>query len=354
MKIAFFDTDQKDTEALQAIVASMPNAADLQCTFTQESITAENAEKFADAEAICIFVHSAITEEIIQSLPALKVICAMSTGFDHIDAAAAQKRGITICTVPGYGTHTVAEYAFSLILGISRKTFAATRHMKETHSFDTAAFEGFDLFGKTIGVVGTGRIGLNVARIAKGFGMRVIAFDVFPNAAAAAEIGYEYMPLEQLLSESDVVSLHVPYNKDTHHLINTSNIMGVKPGAVLINTARGEVLDTQAVVAALNANLLSGVGMDVIEGERIIGDEWQLISKNTDTASAADAASAAASDLAHYKTLLEEHMLIDRPEVFITPHIAFFSREAKHEILKITVDNLNAFAAGKPQNQIPS
>jgi D-lactate dehydrogenase len=275
----------------------------------------------------------------------------MSTGFDHIDAAAAQKRGITICTVPGYGTHTVAEYAFSLILGISRKTFAATRHMKETHSFDTAAFEGFDLFGKTIGVVGTGRIGLNVARIAKGFGMRVVAFDAFPNAAAAAEVGFEYMPLEQLLAESDVVSLHVPYNKDTHHLINTSNIMGVKPGAVLINTARGEVLDTQAVVAALNANLLSGVGMDVIEGERIIGDEWQLLSKGGDSAAATDNS---ASDLAHYKTLLEEHMLIDRPEVFITPHIAFFSREAKHEILKITVDNLNAFAAGKPQNQIPS
>ena len=126
--------------------------------------------------------------------------------------------------------------------------------------------------------------------------------------------------------------------------------MGVKPGAVLINTARGEVLDTQAVVAALNANLLSGVGMDVIEGERIVGDEWQMVSKGGDSAAAENSA----SDLAHYKTLLEEHMLIDRPEVFITPHIAFFSREAKHEILKVTVDNLEAFAAGKPQNQILS
>jgi D-lactate dehydrogenase len=348
MKIAFFDSDSKDQAALQEIVSAMPNSADLQCTFSHESITAENAKKYADAEAICIFVHSAVNEEIIKELPALKIICAMSTGFDHIDNAAAKQRGIVVCTVPGYGTHTVAEYAFSLILGISRKTFLATRSMKENHTFDTAAFEGFDLFGKTIGVVGTGRIGLNVARIAKGFSMRVIAFDVYPNAKMATEIGYEYMPLEQVLAESDVVSLHVPYNKDTHHLINTANILGMKKGAVLINTARGEVLETQAVVDALNKGILSGVGMDVIEGERLIGDEWQLISKggSTDTDPGAE--------LAHYKTLLEEHMLIDRPEVFITPHMAFFTREAKHEILKTTVDNINAFIAGKPQNQVPA
>jgi D-lactate dehydrogenase len=348
MKIAFFDTDSKDQAALQEIVSAMPDAADLQCTFSHESITADNAKKYADAEAICIFVHSAVSEEIIKELPTLKIICAMSTGFDHIDNAAAKRRGIAVCTVPGYGTHTVAEYAFSLILGITRKTFLATRSMKENHTFDTAAFEGFDLFGKTIGVVGTGRIGLNVARIAKGFSMRVVAFDVYPNAKMAAEIGYEYMPLEQVLAESDVVSLHVPYNKDTHHLINSTNILGMKKGAVLINTARGEVLETQAVVDALNKGILSGVGMDVIEGERLIGDEWQLISNggSTDPDPAAE--------LAHYKTLLEEHMLIDRPEVFITPHMAFFTREAKHEILKTTVDNINAFIAGKPQNQVPA
>ncbi len=342
MHISFFDTSAQDQVTLQDLISHSAGVSQLQCAFHPDSLTLENAHQFASSEAICIFVHSAVSEQILEQLPALKVICTMSTGFDHIDVAAAHKRGISICTVPGYGTHTVAEYAFSLILGISRKTFTATRAMKETHSFSITDFEGFDVYGKTIGIVGTGRIGLNVARIAKGFGMRIVSFDLFPNASAAAEIGFEYMNLEQVLSQSDVVSIHVPYTKDTHHLINTDNIMAIKRGAIFINTARGEVVDTQAIVAALDAGLLSGVGLDVLEGERDIADEWQLISSGNE------------HNQADYRRLLETQLLIDRPEVFVTPHIAFYTREAKHEILKVTVENLNAFMQGQTQNQIPS
>jgi D-lactate dehydrogenase len=192
---------------------------------------------------------------------------------------------------------------------------------------------GFELYGKTLGIVGTGRIGLKVAEIAKGFGMRILAYDTVPNAPQAQAIGFSYVSLDELLSRSDIVTLHVPYNTETHYLINKDNIGKFKPGALLVNTARGEICDTEALLFGIQEKILAGVALDVVEGERDLKEESQFFVER-DTM---------ALDPERIKRLLEDHILMGRPEVFITPHIAFFTAEAEHEIILTSIANIVSF-----------
>jgi D-lactate dehydrogenase len=197
---------------------------------------------------------------------------------------------------------------------------------------------GFDLKGKTIGVVGAGQIGLHVIRIAKGFSMNVLAYDARPNKILSEVLGFEYNSLEDLLARSDVITLHVPYNKYTHHLIDRDKFKLVKKGAILINTARGSVVDTEALIEALDQKILSGAGLDVFEGEELIKEEKQLVydPKNIE-------------DLAN---LVKDHVLLSKDNVVFTPHIAFYSKEAMERILETTVENVAAFVSGNPQNVV--
>lgn len=298
-------------------------------------------EVFADTEveAVSIFVHNAFGPAEMDRLPKLKYVATRSTGFDHIDLAEAKKRGIVVSNVPSYGVNTVAEFAFALLLALSRRICEANDRVSKEGSYSQKGLQGFDLAGKTIGIVGMGHIGVYVARIAKGFGMNVLVFDVHPDTALAAEIGFSYTELDELLSRSDVVTLHVPYNPHTHHLMNAERFAKMKRGAVLINTARGAVVETAALVTALENGTLGGAGLDVVEEEDDMLDEMKIF-KN------------AAPDAKEAVTILENRYLMQHPRVIVTPHIAFDTKEAVERILETTIENLRAFSAGTPINLV--
>lgn len=291
-----------------------------------------------DTEALCVFVNSPVTAAEMEHLPALKCIATRSTGFDHIDLAEAKRRNIAVASVPGYGAPTVAEFAFALLLALARKVCDAHARVS-TGAYTQEGLAGFDLMGKTIGIIGCGRIGAHAARIAKGFGMTPLVYDPYPNEALAKEIGFAYAELPALLAASDVLTLHAPYTKETHHLINKDSIHQIKKGAYLINTARGALVDTAALIEALEAEILAGAGLDVMEEEGDLADEMRLLA-------------APHPREEEMRVTLENHYLIEHPRVIVTPHIAFNTKEAVERILDITVANLQAFEAGKPQNVV--
>lgn len=279
-----------------------------------------------------VFVESKVDAALLAALPNLKCIATLSTGFDHIDLKAAAARGIVVSSVPNYGEKTVAEYAFALLLALSRKICEGRYRVREEGKFTLDGLRGFDLAEKTIGVVGTGRIGQHAVRIAKGFGMNVVAFDIYKNEAFAKEANFPYAPLEELLAKSDVVSLHVPATPETYHLINAKNLPLVKRGAYLINTARGPAVETPALVEALKTGALAGAGLDVIEEEGVL--------KSDGTTGHSDA------------TLKAIQELLAMPNVIITPHNAFNSREAFLRILDTTILNIVNFTKGTPSNVV--
>ncbi|MFA5934089.1 MAG: NAD(P)-dependent oxidoreductase, partial [Candidatus Paceibacterota bacterium] len=317
------------------VLTELLSAVDV--TFYEEKLNSETANLALDADIVSVFINSEISKEIIDLLPNLKFVSTRSTGFDHIDINELKNKNIIVSNVPSYGSHTVAEFAFALILDLSRKVSNANRQVREESNFDTSGFKGFDLFGKTLGVIGTGKIGKNIVKIAKGFGMKVIAFDAYPDDHFATENNFQYFPLNEVLANSDIVTLHTPYNKDTHHLINEENIKLFKNGSYLINTARGEILDTEALLFGLREGIIAGAGLDVLEDERKLKEEAEFIANGR-------------ANMNDFKILLEDHMLIDMPNVIVTPHIAFDSSEAEIEILKTTVENILAFNSGVPQN----
>jgi D-lactate dehydrogenase len=268
----------------------------------------------------------------LNNLPKLKLIATRSTGFDHIALDECQKRGISVANVPYYGENTVAEHTFALILSLSRNIHKSyTRTLRGNFSIE--GLKGFDLKGKTIGVIGAGRIGLNVIKIAKGFGMNVFAYDVKPNKFLSEILGFQYVGLERLLKKSDIITIHIPHSSKTHHIINKDNIHIIKRGAILINTSRGACIDTEALIEALDEKILSGIGLDVLEGEELIKEEKQLLYDD-----------AKVSTLAN---LIKGHILLSRDNVVFTPHIAFYSQEALERILETTAENIKSFMEGK-------
>ncbi len=337
MKIVFYEKTKEDEQGLKEIIANEQALKNADVVFVDGKLTTENIELAKDADVIGVFINSEVKQEQIDKLPNLKLIVTLSTGFDHIDIEYAKQKNIAVCNVPAYGSRTVAEFTFALMLGLSRHAFAAYRNMKNNHDFSIENYEGFNLQGKTLGIIGTGRIGQNVAKIAKGFEMNLLAFDAYPNNQAATEIGFTYVKLDELLSQSDVITLHVPYNKDTHHIINSSNINNIKKGALLINTSRGEVLESSALVNALDQELLGGLGIDVLEEERALTDEWKMLANKLETPQ-------------QQTTLAQDNALINHPKVAYTPHIAFYTKEAKREIWQTTVNNITGFNQGKLQN----
>ncbi len=334
MKIAFFGLEQSE----QSCFSESFN--DVEVSFFEEKLDESSAEKAKDADAVCVFVDSTINKIVLDSLPNLKFIATRSTGTNHIDCEYAKTKGIKISSVPAYGSHTVAEFTFGLILNLSRNIIKANNYIRESSDFNYfAGLEGFDLAGKTLGIIGTGKIGKNVAKIAKGFAMNVIAYDLYPDLSFAKEGNFEYKSLEEVVRQSDIITLHTPYTKENHHLINRENISMMKKGVYLINTARGELIDTDALVYGLKEGIIAGAGLDVLEGEKELKEEMEILSSKK-------------TRMEDYKTLLEDRMLIDMPNVIITPHTAFYTREAVAEILKITIENIKGFVTGSPVNLV--
>lgn len=285
--------------------------------------------EIADCEVLSVFVHSPVTAATLARLPSLKLVATRSTGYDHVDVDACKKRGVVVCNVPDYGWRTVAEHAFALLLAVARRlALAATRARRGEFGID--GLRGMELAGKTFGVVGTGRIGTHAAYIARGFGMHVLATDPHPNPVLLRE-GVRYVALDMLLALSDVLSLHCPATAQTRHLLNTAAFARVKPGLILINTARGEVVDSRALVDALDARIVAGAGLDVLEQESCL----------------------------HYppcpadsEIVRASRRLIERDDVVVTPHIAFNTEEAVQRLHLTTLANIEGFLAGRPQNVV--
>src|SRR3989344_9047747 len=237
MKITFFEIENWERNYLEN------QLSETDVNFFEDKLTLENIASVKDSEILSVFTDSQVTKEILSALPKLKMIVTRSTGFDHINVEEAKKRKVIVCNIPTYGENTVAEHTFALLLDLSRNIYKSVKKVKES-GFQMDGFRGFDLKDKTIGVVGLGHIGMHVARIARGFEMNVLAFDTKEDKKIAKKMGFKYVSFEDLLKNSDIITLHVPYNKYTHHLINSANINLVKKGAYLINTSRGGVIET--------------------------------------------------------------------------------------------------------------
>jgi D-lactate dehydrogenase len=327
MRIVFYETKKWEEEYLKE---KLP-AFDL---VFNEGFEISSDDK---AEVLCNFVDSPVTQEQLKNLPKLKFIATRSTGFDHIDLKACQKKGVQVSNVPTYGENTVAEFTFALLLALSRKIYPSLERVKEKDQFDYEGLQGFDLKGKTLGVVGTGHIGVFVVKIAFGFGMNIVAFDPHPKQDLIDQFHVRYMDLENLLKTADIVTLHVPSTPSTHHLLNAQNIKQMKKGSILINTARGGLVETAALAKALKEGHLAGAAMDVLEEEGFIKDELKMLTEGH-------------PNQEQLKTALIDHELIHMENVLITPHNAFNTKEALVRILDTTVANIEAFVKGQPIN----
>ncbi len=332
-KIAFLETTDHIDEIEKEVT---PLAERILISPKRLEVAVEEIDDIKDFEIISVFINSTVDRRVLDKFSGLKLIVTRSTGYDHIDVDYANKLGIAVCNIPYYGENTVAEHTFSLILSLTRNVHRAyVRTQKKDFSLE--GLIGFDLKGKTIGVVGAGHIGLYVIKMAKGFGMNVLAFDINQDDFIAEVLGFEYAGMEELLANSDVISLHAPYNQKTHHMINKSNISKIKPGALLINTARGALIDTEAMIWALDEGILSGVGLDVLEGESLIEEELEVLSSVSKE---------------KLTTLIRDHALLNREDVVITPHIAFYSQEAVARIWETTFCDILAFLEGEAVNTV--
>lgn len=327
-KIAFFGVKSWEREIIEKEIAKIDSFG---IGIFEQEVQAD-LELAAKYDIISPFVYSFLGKKTLDKLPNLKMIASRSTGIDHVDVDECKKRKIEVANVPVYGSVTVAEYTFALMLAITRKVVEAHQSV-ENGEFNPEGLTGIDLEGKTLGVIGVGNIGQNVVKIAKAFGMKVLGVDPILKPEEAKKIGCKMVDLETLLKESDIVTLHVPSIPETFHIINKKNIKLMKPGSYLINTARGAVVETQAIIWALNNKILAGAGLDTTEDESNLESMSMVLSKKPTKDELQD--------------ILTYHLLRDRDDVVFTPHNAFNTKEAIERIINTTIDNVNNFIKKK-------
>ncbi len=323
MKTAVFSTKPYDRQFLAAANA----AGKHELRFFEPRLTPETARLAEGYPAVCAFVNDQLQAEVLESLArgGLKFLALRSAGFNHVDLAVAGRLDIRVARVPAYSPYAVAEHTLGLILALNRKLHKAYARVREGN-FSLEGLLGFDLHGRTAGIVGTGKIGAIVARLLSGFGCRLLAYDVMPNPEVTA-LGASYVPLDDLFSQADIITLHCPLTPETHHLINARAIERMKPDVMLINTSRGALVDTAAVVGALKDRRLGHLGLDVYEEEADLFFEdlsGQVIQDDVFS------------------------RLLTFPNVLITGHQAFFTRNALEKIAATTIENLDTFEAGAP------
>ena len=319
-----FDTKSYDRESLQR--ASAANSVNWR--FLESRLSVATAPSAQGAQAVCIFVNDRADRPSLEALQSLGVrhIALRCAGFNGVDLKAAKELGISVTRVPAYSPYAVAEHAVALLLALNRKIPRANNRVRDLN-FSLNGLVGFDLHGKTAGIFGTGKIGRVTAEILRGFGMKVLAFDIYPSHDWAREFGVEYTDAKTLARESEVISLHTPLTPETYHIIRRETLELMKPGTILINVSRGALIDTKALIEALKRGRLGGVGLDVYEEEE--GVFFEDLS----------------GQILHDDELAR---LLTFPNVLITAHQAFLTREALAEIARVTTANLIAFAAGKP------
>ncbi len=328
MKIAVFDTHTYDRSALEAANTTYGH----ELTFFEPRLTAETASLAGGIPAVCSFVNDRLDRATLERLHAggTRLVALRSAGYNHVDLQAAAELGMTVVRVPAYSPHAVAEHAVALILALNRKIYRAFNRVREGN-FELDGLVGYDLAGKTVGVVGTGKIGAVFAGIMRGFGCRVLAFDMYPSKPLAAS-GVTYVSRDEIFGQSDIVSLHVPLTPDTRHMIDATALKGMKRGVVLINTSRGALIDTRALIAALKTGQIGAAGLDVYEEEE--GLFFRDLSNQ----------------------VLQDDVLarlLTFPNVLITAHQAFLTREALESIATTTLDNVRVFETeGRARNEV--
>lgn len=328
MRLTLFSTKPFDREFFTRENATFGH----ELTFWEPRLTAETAALADGAEAVCPFVNDSVDEAALETLAAggTKLVALRSAGFNHVDLAAAERLGLTVVRVPEYSPYAVAEHTVALILSLNRKIPRARDRVREGN-FALDGLMGFDLHGKTAGVIGTGKIGAAAARILRGFGCQVLASDPQPDASLQSE-GVEYVPVEEIAARSDVVTLHCPLTPGTRHLVDAAFLERMKPGAMLVNTSRGALVDTRAVIDALKSRRLGSLGIDVYEEEANLFFEDRSADPLTDDVFA---------------------RLLTFPNVLVTGHQAFFTREAVTAIARTTLQNATDFErSGQCENAV--
>lgn len=329
MRVALFDTRHYDRASFEEANAHFGHELAFFETRLDES-TAALAEGFP---AVCPFVNDRLDAATLQAIHdgGTRLVALQSAGFNNVDLREAARLGIPVVRVPEYSPYAVAEHAFAMLLALNRHIPRAVARVREAN-FSLEGLVGWDLHGKTMGLVGTGRIGLATARIAIGFGMRVLAYDLRPDGALAASVGFQYVDQETLYRESDVLSLHVPLTPKTYHMIGPEVLARMKPGAVIVNTGRGALIDSRALIEALKSGRIGGACLDVYEEEE--GIFFRDLSD---------------------RVLLDDVLarLLTFPNVLITSHQAFLTVEALRNIAATTLANIRAFELGEPlENEV--
>lgn len=312
MKIIFFDTRRMPEYILHKKV-KYENVI-----FVKKTLTLDNVQQYQNAEIICINVSSVITKNILDKLPNLKLITLMTTGFDNVDLEECKNRKIIVTNVPSYSNESVAEHAMALLFTISKRIHICNEEIEKCN-IDMPKLMGFELKNKTIGLIGTGSIGLHMAKLCKGVGMKVIAFDIHKNEDVAETVGFEYVELDKLFRESDIVSLHVPLNEHTKNLIGKEQLSIMKQGVVIINTARGLLINSEALLEALDLGKVDFAGLDVFADEDFVCASPNSVSRK----------------------------IMTHKKVVATPHAAFNTIEAVNSLFDVTVKNINLFLEGK-------
>lgn len=332
MKIVVFETEPWEQKAFDELKVRN------EVILLESKLSSENAAEYSDADVISTFIYSDLDEQILEQFTNLKLIATRSTGFDHIPMPYCQENNILVSNVPEYGDSTVAEHVFGLLLALSHNLVEAVDRTRRG-DFSLRGLRGFDLQGKTLGVIGTGSIGQYVIQIAHGFNMNVIAYDVNPRKELAEEHNFQYLPMDDLLSSSDILTLHIPANEHTYHFISDDAFSKMKDGIVLINTSRGSVVHIEALARALSTGKVAAAGLDVLPEEPTIREESELLRSFF-------------REQHNLQTLLAGHVLLRLRNVIITPHNAFYTQEAIWRILDTTVENIQSFLEGNPRNVV--
>ena len=319
MKLAFFDTKSYDVPGFDRYAGP----AGIEIKYFQPSLNEDTVSLAAGFDAVCVFVNDTVNAKVVDSLYRLgvKVIALRCAGFNNVDIKACYEK-LRIFRVPAYSPHAVAEHAMALLLTINRRTHKAYIRTKD-FNFSLQGLAGFDLYGKTVGIIGTGKIGRVFADICKGFGMHILAYDKFP----APDTGLHYVTLAELFAQSDIISLHCPLTEDTRHIINASSIAQMKKGVILLNTSRGALINTEDLIQGIKDKKVGAACLDVYEEE---GDIFY-------------------EDLSGHIVQDDKLVrLIAMPNVIVTSHQAFLTNEALDNIAQTTINNLSRFAQGDP------
>jgi D-lactate dehydrogenase len=336
MRILFFETKPGEKRYFKKALAGHKlffspleaeefSTSEVKSTDTSEMSLAEEAAK--EAEVLSVFIYSNLTASVLALFPKLKLIVTRSTGTDHIDLKECKRRKIGVKNVPEYGTNTVAEHTWALLLSLTRKIYQSVDQIKEEGSFSLKDLSGRDVFGKTFGIVGCGKIGKRVGELGRAFGCNIIAFDPYCTASDLAKLGFLKAGLPDLYKQSDMLSFHAPLTRETTHILSRKDVQYLKKGVFIVNTARGGLIETKALLDGLQQGIIAGVGLDVLEQEEEIREEAELLENSR-------------LNKEELKIMVENHILFKDKRVIVTPHNAFNSKEALERIMETTVENI--------------